>query len=668
MRWLIPLLALGLGCSPPPADLPPPADDDDATGEPTPGPVALTITDLAPSPAPGGVPFALTVDGTGIDGATTATINDQPVAATLTDDRLILEAPALPRGVHTVQLQKGEERAEGSLQVLNAPPMITSPGAVSGPEEADLDVTIDVWDLDGDDIRVWVTGLPPGSSWDEATRTMRFRPDFTQGPATWTVGIVAQDLTRRVESSFTVTVDDTIQPPAPTVTDELFTNSGYVRLTLDQVTDSFLDSEGYAGRTFTARVTVPDDASATNRMPVRVSLHGFGGSAGTAGSSSEFRIYPHDDFNTYWWGYSDQLPGGDPDDGSARTPPYTARRVLQLLEWVLDTYPGADPDRVYVRGGSMGGAGAGVVGLLWGRHFAWVRATIGQMIAPNHRPSRTSQLSGHWGGPETNAPDGAGLGCWDRQDLARALQDDAEARDQHVFLKHGKDDSTIHFGAVTQASALTGASFYDALQLHHVAHYVVWDEGGHGSSDPLLGGSWWDGGWSPITDAVSYVRRGLPHPAFTASSVDDDPGDGTGNGNQTWSDTAGYAGSVSTPGDTGWTGDIAGARGRFLRWESAGIVDTVDEFAVPLFVIDGAGDDPPQAGYPTHGDQLDGGLPVTVDVTPRRVQAFRARPDEVIAWSFGADEGTTVADAEGAITVPQLALTTDPVVLRLWRP
>ncbi len=193
----------------------------------------------------------------------------------------------------------------------------------------------------------------------------------------------------------------------------------------------------------------------------------------------------------------------------------------------------------------------------------------------------------------------------------------------------------LHFGAVVINSPLTGLSFYEALAEHHVAHYAVWDEGGHGSSDPVLGGAWWDGGWDPIFDDFTWVRSDLAHPAFTASSISDDPGDG--------------------------------ALGRSLRWESGGIVDTLEEFSVPLFVLDGEGEGAPMDGYPTAGDQLDGELPVLVDVTPRRLQAFQARPGELIAWSFGDASGTVTADDVGSITVPQLALQPTPSVLRLWR-
>ena len=96
---------------------------------------------------------------------------------------------------------------------------------------------------------------------------------------------------------------------------------------------------------------------------------------------------------------------------------------------------------------------------------------------------------------------------------------------------------------------------------------VVWDEGGHGSADPFLGNRWWDN-WNRATDEITFLHRKLAFPAFSNSSADDDPGDGGPNGRQTWDDTRGYAGSVSTPGDTGFNGQLAGARNRYLRWWS----------------------------------------------------------------------------------------------------
>lgn len=69
----------------------------------------------------------------------------------------------------------------------------------------------------------------------------------------------ADDGEARVESTFTITVNDTIHPPAPTIV-KSEPLAGFTRLTLSQVTDTFLDSPGYAGRSFQAVVTVPDAA------------------------------------------------------------------------------------------------------------------------------------------------------------------------------------------------------------------------------------------------------------------------------------------------------------------------------------------------------------------------------------------------------------------------
>jgi hypothetical protein len=334
---------------------------------------------------------------------------------------------------------------------------------------------------------------------------------------------------------------------------------------------------------------------------------------------------------------------------------------------VLATYPGADPDRVYLDGDSMGGAGAMIAGVLHARHFCHVRAAFGQAIARYHRPSRVAQLATFWGTPALDLDDGRGLGVWSRQDLARALRDDPVARDQFLSIKHGKDDPSIHFGGVVLPSPITGTSFYGALQGLHVGHHAIWDEGGHFDLDPVLGNNWWTAGWDPVADPTSSLARRGAFPAFSNASIDRDPGTGAGNGQQAWSTETGYAGVVSTAGDTGWDGERAGGLNRFLRWDATKVVDTIDRFELPLRVLDGAGGPPPAAGYPTTGDKLDGTLPVTVDVTPRRVQAFRCRPGERIRWQIGVQQGVATADATGAVTVPGVSLDTAWATLVLTR-
>lgn len=535
-------------------------------------------------------------------------------------------------------------------------PDIVDPGDQAIEEDEELVVRVEVSDADDDPLRVWATGLPPGARWDEASRTLRFTPDFVQGGQAWSVTITADDGGHRRTRTFEVEAIDSIAPPPPTVVEsEEFAD--YTRLTLSQTTDEYLDSPGHAGRSFLAYVTVPHEATVDAPMPVRVNLHGFGSPPAKSGSYREFRIGPHDPSNTYWWGYDAALPDGEPT--GEHVPDYTLRRTLHLVEWVLAMYPEADPTRVFAAGSSMGGAGALTLGVLHARHFAYVSAVLGQAVPRNHRPSRISQLSGHWG--PTYAP------VWDRLDITRALRDDPEAQGQYLYVRHGKDDPTIHFGAAVLPSPLTRESLYSTLQGVGIGHLAVWDEGGHGPADPVLGSGWWDDDFSPIHDETTFLVQDLAFPAFARSSADGDPGDGEGNGKQSWSVNRGYAGDYEVAGDTGWTGEIAGTLNRFLRWDAAGVVDTIDRFAIPLHVHDGDGSGPPKAGYPSRGDQFDGELPVVVDVTPRRTQAFRARPGERIAWSFGQDSGEVVADAQGGITVRGLALELEWQTLELSR-
>jgi hypothetical protein len=402
----------------------------------------------------------------------------------------------------------------------NRPPVVVDPGPQTVDEDTTLRLTLDVSDPDGDLVRLFALGLPPGAFLDETTRTIVFTPDFTQGGGRddSTIELIARDARGATTTvRVPIAIRDTIQLPAPAITK-------------------------------------------TER--------------GSTASALTLSIPPH---------------------------PY------------LD-------------------------------------------------PTRAANL------PDgTTLEDGRAIGVWDRLDLTRVLDASAEARDQHLFLKHGKDDTTIHFGAVVLPIPLSGLPAYAAFSVNHAGLYAVWDEGGHGDLDPVLGAGWWDRGWSRATDPHAFLRRDRAFPAFTRSRADGDPGDGSGNGKRPFTASSGYAGNVEVAGDTGWSGDVAGAINRFLRWDGNGVVDTVERLEIPLFVAESSGAAAPRVGYPTKGDRYDGPLPLLVDVTPRRVRAFRCRPGEVVRWRFGDAAGTATADVRGDVTVADVPLTRTPTPLVLER-
>jgi hypothetical protein len=580
-----------------------------------------------------------------------------------------------PDRVKPLPSKTADRKATRKTTSKSHAPFFTGATLLTIREQQQLDHSFTVTDPDGDPLRVFVENLPPGAQWREKDRRLRFRPDFIQGGRTYHVRVWATDGLHWVSHQLAIAVKDSINPPAPIVRRVRRVGRKLVYF-LGQRTDRFLDSADFAGRTIKAQVTVPIVASRKRKVPVKLSLHGYGAGVGSRikGSRREITIHPYDPMNTYWWGYSDVLCSCLPHSRrgrrprffrrrrchhgtKGRVPNYTQRRALHLLEWVLTTFSGADPDRVYVAGGSMGGSGASTLGLLYARHFCYVHSWIGQTIPRNHRPSRRKQLASLWGAPEDRllAPSN-GMNVWDFMDLTWVLSHWPEAKNQFIFARHGRNDSVIHFGAAVGPSPLTGRSFYQTLQQQRIAHYVVWDEGGHTRGDRWLGRRWFDRGWHLVHDKVSFLRRDLLMPAFSRSSADQDPADGSGNGKRPWHPERGFAGRPHRPGSSGWAGDLAGARNRFLRWDSRRIVETFDKVAIPLRVIAGRGRRAPVLGYPTRGDRVDRPLPFIVDVTLRRQQRFFCLPGERLRWRFGKRQGVVKAAADGTITIQRLAI------------
>jgi hypothetical protein len=53
----------------------------------------------------------------------------------------------------------------------------------------------------------------------------------------------------------------------------------------------------------------------------------------------------------------------------------------------------------------------------------------------------------------------------------------------------------------------------------------------------------------------------------------------------------------------------------------------------------------------------------TADVTLRRLQSFRLKPDQTFHWNFGTNKGEAKSDAQGLVTIPALKMTAAPTTL-----
>lgn len=532
---------------------------------------------------------------------------------------------------------------EGSV----APPVdsaesMIEPCHLSFQVDEELTLEIPVLTLcEAEHARSFVGTLPPGAIWDAHEQVIRFTPDAFQGGGSHTVALEfrASDGGVVGQGEVQIQVRNTVTHPEWTLISTRERLNGRLHVFQQHVNEHLANPETDASE-FTVEVGIPNGTIAAGSMPLRVYLHGFNGEATVEPVAHEFRMAVADPHNTYWYG--ELGPDGRPQ-------PYSERRVLHAIEQTLREYPGIDADRVYLVGPSMGGAGAATIGLVHNRHFSWVYATIGQAIPRNHRVVRLAQLAAIWGTPVPLVATQTLLEPWDTRDLTWVAEHVPGAVDQFLVLKHGKDDPIIHFGAMLEASPLTGRSFYGTMTTLHMAGLAAWDEGGHGTPDPLLEDGWWMDGWDPASGQPSLSRT-TPTVALTANSCDEDPGSRVGDGSREWNSSAGFAGDVTRPADSGWGGDPAGARNRGVRWTN--VADTVERLHLQVWTEHPACEMAHAA------------------VTVHRAQWFRLAAGEQVAWAMGEQRGMAMADGYGLVTIEGVTLTRTPTTLlleRVWR-
>lgn len=277
-------------------------------------------------------------------------------------------------------------------------------------------------------------------------------------------------------------------------------NTCYSYMEWEDVTQ-FPASFGGQHRRFDVVVTA--NAPATNR-PLFLDLHG-------AGQSGYFEpnpfidtawngvfIFPVDfsynfgpdpysglwQVTTAWFGY---LLNGEPVRA-------TEDRVVRYTRWVVaQSQFNVDPNRVYVKGASMGGGGAMKVGFHYPGLFAGVAASIA-WVGPGDWGNMWSGMSGH-NVLGTNTP-------FDIYEDGQAWVE-AEHSVPPITLTFRQDDNIIPQGHY--------ATFMPALDAAHVAYTAQWMSGGHNVF-------WHDAGQS---GDVTRYRKDEAYLSFSGMSTND---------------------------------------------------------------------------------------------------------------------------------------------------
>jgi len=303
--------------------------------------------------------------------------------------------------------------------------------------------------------------------------------------------------------------------------------------------------------------------------------------------------------NTWWYGYHSEIYKST-STPNAIAPNYTERYLIALVRWG-QKYLGADRNRTYVTGGSMGGSGTVALALHFPDVFAAANAHV--PVYSCTRPGRGSArrlecMVGSLKDRRVVTSDGVPL--LDYMNGAATIRT-AAIDTPPIFSCNGRKDGSIPWE--------NNPPFYRAASDAKQAFAVYWNNGSHGMSREAP------------DDVKAWGRRMLEYRldrsylVFTNCSDDRDYGRGD-------------------PAD----GDLIGWVNRGLGWND--MVDARDRYEVTVTAV-----------YPGIG------YPVTVDVTPRRLQQFRLTPRQRVEVRVGnAALVGCVVDARGLLTVKGVAV------------
>jgi len=305
--------------------------------------------------------------------------------------------------------------------------------------------------------------------------------------------------------------------------------------------------------------------------------------------------YQYDNLQTWWSGCRDNYKTQTKRSEGVFIP-YTENRILYTIDFVKKNYT-IDNDRVYVRGGSMGGTGAMSFGLKYPEVVASVHAVVG---CPNwkmnvHGVDENYEVTNEgwrnegkilWGDFNDNVLHENGTPMWDWMNAGWYARNHNTL--PFLAMDNGKRDGSIVFFPIP-------GFFNDMLDSRHGFCARFYD-GGH------------SGYLSPFAIHFGSIVKDESFPAFQNMSIDDDPGgihEGTGMALLDSFSPRIFSGDLS--GEINGYRTIQWARERY-QFDSSDIEDMVDQtdrYEIAFRVDDDC--------------EVDN---VITDITPRRLQHF----------------------------------------------
>ncbi len=309
---------------------------------------------------------------------------------------------------------------------------------------------------------------------------------------------------------------------------------------------------------------------------------------------------------TWWYGYNSNI--NDPEKMAEGIPTnFTERQLLFIVDWVKRTY-GTDPMRTYVYGSSMGGGGGMSFALRHPEIFAGIRCNVPIVAYIDGEEGKAEyRFEALFGGMDQDCSEG--IPCRERLD-ARVFVRETDADLPMVVMTAGRIDPTSPWWV--------NPELFRATQERRQALLAAWNNESHSGVDPN----------SP-EDVRAYnaltpfhnLALDKSYVVFTNASHNSDPGSGSKD-----------------------DGDVIGHINRGLSFGEPRDETAIYEVAITA--------DPEIAP-----------LPITVDLTPRRRQAFRPAPGtQVIATNTDTDghelqRQTLIVEAGGLLTFERFEIT-----------
>lgn len=312
-------------------------------------------------------------------------------------------------------------------------------------------------------------------------------------------------------------------------------------------------------------------------------------------------LAPNQDPYDWWTGYHELFGIQAKTEANWRKGkvyPYTQRRLLSLTDWAIRKWQ-LDPDQTFVAGNSMGGSGAPMMALRHPDQFAWAVSWVGVHV-PELSPKFKASYAAVYGEQEWKVLYEDGSLAWEYFNDAAFLRRYPERETPFITFANGKNDAGIGWEQATE--------FVKALQETKRPHLFVWGQNEHNQRAVMPKSL-----EQQINPLQLRVRQSVP--AFTRCSLDGNPGNGS-------------------PDD----GDSTGGINMYLFWDTDDIVDTDKAWEMTIQLVPKS----PESEC-------------TVDLTPRRLQAFKLQPGERLRWSNREGKKTLQS---GNVTVDQYGLAT----------